>query len=514
MDLRRAVTLGGCLGALLGGFASAAARAAILTPLDPAVPVRVNQLVPLGADGAQIALNAEDPQLGRQVSPGSYLVRDDIYLAGADGSGLRAAWTGPWGSANRALTATADGTLAAWINTMTADDNGAPLLISTLTGKTMHVRSTIGHPTYAVTGFIAGTSSLYATTDTGDVWRIAADGRLGPVTSTGSGVRRRVRQTVVSSRSGARLGACAAIIRRGRQDGMRLGVFDPDAGAWRYAVLAPGSSSTTLSKYAQTVTCAVSDGSGTVATLARRGGRILLAALFAGQPRIVRVPAFAQIVGAVSPTGRYVLIGSGGPFVPMSTGIRPALALGSRLAVVDLQSGRVAVVHGLHRHPGSHKETSYGFFDGADAVFSPDETHLGVGRPQTAGAFVIDTRTGAAAYVPLPPAPVGFQFAYGAMRPIGFSSDGARFAFAVYDKSEDLTLLHPYSVSIAGGQASYMLSDSDDSFQSVVSSVDGARTWIVSSSTCHSAPRYGALSLTAGGLWDTPFTVPASPLSL
>lgn len=488
----------------LGGAASAGAVQ--LQPLAQSVPPRVHQLVPLGADGARLALNATDPENGKHVTGDEYLARDNIYLSNADGSDLRAVWRGVWGSSISGLTATGDGSWVGFIN----DHEGAYIL-STVTGIGEHLHGTSQRPAWAVTGFMSGPNALYATTDGGQVWKIGPTGDLEATGRVGHGFGRKAAyQQFALSPAGTRLGTCASLGARVHARGFRLGYFDSTAGVFHWRVLAPRASSP-LGDNTE-ATCGVADGANVVVTLGQLAGRSYAEALVDGRAVSVRVPDWAVHVGSVSPSGRYVLVGSAYSQyddVEAYVSLRGYVTLGERLAVVDLRTGRTVEVAGLKRYTNARLDAKSGFVSGSDAVWSADETHVGVGG-ERAGAFVISTRTGRSSHVSVPVPPVGFSFGSRRIFPLGFSADGQRFAFALSDESEDITSLHPYSAPISGGPATYLLTGSDNSFQSVVTSADRARTWVVSSSTCHSEPRYAAFNLIAGGLWDDPFTV-ASP---
>ena len=461
--------------------AAASAGAAQLQPLDQSVPPRVHQLVPLGADGARLALNATDPKNGKHVTGDEYLARDNIYLSNADGSDLRAVWRGVWGSSISGLTATADGSWVGFIN----DHEGAYIL-STVTGIGEHLHGTSQRPAWAVTGFISGPDALYATTNGGQVWKIDPSGDLEATGRVGHGLGTKAAyQQFALSPAGTRLGACATLGARGHARGFRLGYFDSSSGLFHWRVLAPRASSPLADD--TEATCGVADDANVVVTLEQHAGRSYAEALVDDRTVAVRVPDWAVHVGSVSPSGRYVLVGSAYSQYDVETyvGLRGYVTLGERLAVVDLQTGRTVEVTGLKRYTNARLDHKSGFVSGSDAVWSADETHVGVGG-ERAGAFVISTRTGRSSHVSVPVPPVGFSFASRRIFPLGFSADGQRFAFALSDESEDITGLHPYAAPISGGRATYLLSGSDNSFQSVVTSADRARTWVVSSSTCHS----------------------------
>ena len=503
---KRNLAVSVCAGVLSLG-AAGTAGAAELQPVAQSVPPRVHQLVPLGADGARVALNATDPKNGAHVTGDEYLARDDIYLANADGTDLRAVWRGVWGSSISGLTASADGSWVGFIN----DHEGAYML-STATGKGEHLHGTSQRPAWAVTGFISGSDALYATTDGGQVWQINPSGDLEATGWVGQGLRRKVtQQRFALSPTETRLGACTVLRAHGHSEGFRLGYLDTAAGVFRWRVLALRASPP-LGAYDQ-ATCGVADDANVVVTLGRRAGKSYAEAVVGSRAVSVRVPAWAVHVGSVSPSGRYVLIGSAYTQYDVETyiGLRGYVLLGERLAIVDLQTGRTVQVSGLKPYTNARLDAKSGFVSASDAVWSADETHLGIGS-ERAGAFVINTHTGRSRHVPVPAPPVGFSFGSRRVFPLGFSADGRRFAFALSDASEDITSLHPYSVAIGGGPATYLLTPADNSFQNVVRSADGARTWVVSSSTCHSEPRYAAFNLIAGGVWDGPFTV-AAPIA-
>lgn len=205
----------------------------------------------------------------------------------------------------------------------------------------------------------------------------------------------------------------------------------------------------------------------------------------------------------MSPSGRYAVVGGG-----WSHG-RGFLHLEQAIAVVDLDSGRVAAVSRLSSY--AKRRRGVGGVQGA-AVWSPDESRVAL-SPSSGGVMLIATASAVVRFVRTPSPPPGFLFSgRGAFaRLVGFSPDGLRLIVTYDDRAGDITTQHPYAIPVAAGGPSYLLTSSMRSFQAVVRSEDGATTWLLPSSTCSSVYPQPLLRLAAGALWDGPFQATASP---
>lgn len=502
MSRRRSTGRAVCAAVALSAGAVGTAHAAELEPLlDTSIVNRVHDLVPLNPNGATIALNATSREPGRQVGPGSYLARNGIYLADRDGSGLRVAWAAREGEAISHPTATPDGAHLAFVVGALAGD---PQILDM---ATLRLRAVRGPDSSFVDGFLAGPRLLYATGLDGRALSVVdkTTAVLKPVRIAGPAGPRGRPGIFTYSRSGTRAGLCGAL-RGGRPGaGLRLGLLDSDKGLVRAIAADRRARSTTYTdaNASNELTCAVSDDGSTVATLGTRGGATRLYVLRGGGVRVIRVPHAAVHVAAISPSGRRVLIGGGSEEGENRYGKRRIVPVSRVIAAVDVDTGKVSPARDVQTYLKRRKGVTP-TIDGGRAVWSSDEQHIGL-APSSGGVMVVDSATAAVRFTRSPLPPVGFAFSGPAAQPVAFSEDGNRLIFTVSDKSQDITVLHPFSIPIEGSaRPTYLLTPSMRSYSQAVRSADGATTWVLPSSTCHSVYPQPLLRLSVGALWDGP----------
>lgn len=464
--------------------ASGASAATVEPLLDTSVIDRLHQMVPLGPSGSTIAINAGSAENGKQVGPNQFLVRNGIYFAAADGTGLRRVFAAPEGEGLSKLRATGDGSRIIFMT----EGLGADLrVMDTATEKVKRVGG--GLAQYG-TVIVAGPDRFFA----------VDYARLRAISSTGRALRVPGAQrsdTLAVSESETQVGTCGFVVRRGKAVALRLGVLDTTAGAVR-------TSRTTIAphRFGDGPSCAVSDGGATVAAL---GGRHVYARR-AGKVRKVRVPAGITQVASVSPDGRYVLAGGG----PDHSG-RGFVDVQRKLAIADLQTGRVATVRSLAPWVKRGGRGDVAAVQGRVA-WAPDGSRVAL-TPTSGGVLIVGTADAAVRFVRSPAAPVGFRFREKQARVRGFTDDGTQVIFTINDATEDVTVDHPYAVGVGGGMPRYLLSDSMRSFQDVVKAADGSTTWVLPSSTCHSVYPQTLLRLVGGSLWDGPFESTVDPFA-
>jgi hypothetical protein len=350
--------------------------------------------------------------------------------------------------------------------------------------------------------FVPAADRLFAVARSGSVLRRVSTERhrLIGVPKDGDGASLRVwREFFAVSGSGEQVGSCA-LIRRGRRSaGVRLGLLDKATGTRRVYGIPARRARSLVGR--DEPTCAVSDGGTTVASV--DGGTLF--AIRDGRQVKVKLPRSITQVGSVSPSGRYVLVGGG------RYPARDYVQIDRAVAVVDLDSGRVASVSRLSRY--AKRRNGVGGVHGRIA-WSPDESRVAL-APSLGGVMLVATASAAVRFVRSPSPPPGFLFAgrgAGASL-IGFTPDGLRLIFTIGDRAGDITTQHPYALPVASGGPSYLLTGSMRSFQNVVRSADGATTWVLPSSTCSSVYPQPLLRLAGGALWDGPFVATESPFA-
>ena len=474
--------------------ATGASAATVEPLLDTSVVERLHQMVPLGPAGDRIAINGDSRERGRQVGANSFLTRNGIYFAAADGSGLRRVWGAEEGEGLRSLTATGDGSQITYVT----EGLGSELFVmDTATERAARVRGgTVGWDTQLV----AGQDRLFAVYgDATRLRRISASSHTFLRVRKAGGAGTKVwREHFAVSGSGAQIGSCGLVQRRGKAVGLQLGALDTTA-----EVLNVTRAGIAARRLVDEPVCAVSDGGTTTAAVDRR----TLYARRDGAIVKVRLPAGLTSAVSVSPSGRFVVAGGGSFPDQRSTMIE------RKLAIVDLETRRVAAVEHLGRYV-RRTSGSRALPTGIQGpiAWSPDETRVAL-TPTSGGVMLVDTASAAVRFVRSPAAPVGFRFWSRYARVTGFSADGSQLIFTLDDYSDDVTVDHPYAVGVAAGSPRYLLSSSLRSFSQIVRSADGNRTWLLPSSTCHSVYPQTLLRLAGGALWDGPFEATENPFA-
>jgi hypothetical protein len=479
------------------------ARAASLIPLFDDQPIdRVQQLVPIGPSGSAIALNATSSIPGRKIGKSSYLVRQGVYLANGNGTGFRLAWAADEGDEIDNLTASGDGRLLAWTTPWQS------FVMNMASGRVHEVGGISGDN---IGGLIAEPHRIVVFPgDGGGAPRLLRpNGQARSVHHRGAGSMPTGSPTFVSSPDGTAVAGCATVHRGGRPvGGIRLGVFDPATSVLRRSRIGAGLGGTLSNR---DPSCAVSDDGSTVASIGTGRRRAFLLARRHG--RSVRVPVSHPTVhvASLSPDGRYALIG-GGPDDESQFGTDRMAELSGTVSVVDLDTGDVARVRSLNRYSRNSKSGGR-FIYGDRAVWSPDEQRVAL-APASGGVLILRTTDAAPTFIRTPPPPVGYGFDGKLADPVTFTPDGTRLVFTIGDRSDDVTVVHPFVVPADGSaKPTYLLSASMRSFSSTVASPDGTRTWVLPSYTCHSTYPQPVLALAGGALWDGPFVASPDPFA-
>lgn len=485
------IFFGGAAALVAGVALVSAAGAVTVKPIDASIVDSVDQVVPLSADGSEIAFSATRPT--------SRYLSDSIYVANADGSDMRrvGVLNGRFDVGIFGLTASGDDQWLAYKSGGTyASDSGAEIvgrphavgIVNVTSGALRRVRFSNAADTDAI---LAGRTWFYAIPENGAAVRINAQtGSVRNVPRVGSGASvRPPYQAWNPSEDRQEAGFCSATglsIAR-----LTVGLLDRAAGVIRTATahLRPAGG------------CQVSDDGSTVATvgLAHKTSRILV--LRRRRTRVVTVGHGLTDVMALSPSGRYALLGSGDPSINTN----------GKVALVDLDREQVHIMRGA-ASLGSYMHNDYYT---AVAAWSSDEksavavsTHWkkltrGNGSTLAGRLIAVSTQTGATHFLARLVAPAGTPFD-GTPVPQAFTDDGQAVGVTVSTTSQTTDAV-PYRVPLNGTAATLLFSSSVRSYGSVARSPDKSHAWISAGYTCSHRYRFPLMSLTSEDPWASPW---------